>query len=29
VVTDPWKEAPMDRTLRTDAADVLDDIGRH
>jgi uncharacterized membrane protein HdeD (DUF308 family) len=29
VVTGHWKEAVMDRTLRTDAADVLAGIGRH
>jgi uncharacterized membrane protein HdeD (DUF308 family) len=28
VVVDPWKEAPMDRKVRTDAADVLADVGR-
>jgi uncharacterized membrane protein HdeD (DUF308 family) len=29
VVVDHWKEAPMDRELRGDAADMLASIGRH
>jgi uncharacterized membrane protein HdeD (DUF308 family) len=29
VVNDHWKEAPMDRQVRTDVADVLAGVGRH